>query len=743
MKFLKVEFESYVADSDGVVNNYIARVKGVDSATRKYLSQQTDFVGKNSGFVVSGRSFFKPTRKDIVQISGSFNKDTGMFDIDSLFPSYIIDRISTNIYEMMKTSLFESFTNLEVDRLESIFGQSIVHVFQKNKVLLKENGFNYNEKRLSQDWGKIKKLAYDYEIFKNLGADPTVVIDMLQEHLYKGLMATSVLSKNPYALRDYIPLKKLDEYAMKVCWSPNHPSRISGLISIAMSEGVNSGSTRLDNNDILSILNKQGVKLGKDEIEDIPIPGISFDSGYAYFENIKKIEEDAARYFVDYMCSFEVEDISYLTPAEDYLNQDQIIAVKASLSTKVAILTGGPGVGKTTVTKSIINMVRQHYGEHVSIKCIAPTGKAADKMRESTGEEAVTLHSALGSRVDTGFLGGIVSKMAADFVIIDEASMCDLYAFSKLVRSLNPKTRLLIIGDVDQLSSVEIGNVLKDLISTKLITTSYLNEPVRVDKDSGININAKLINKGVMPNLNHNASGDWHFIEENDDKEILNKMESLITNFIPKTLKIDLDNVQILSPQYETEVGVDNINKRLSKIFNPSGFEAKINNKTYSVGDRVMQNRTDKRLGLTNGSIGIIKHIDFKDSKSVRIDFDGIDKNIPLSKMGNLDICWAKTIHKSQGSEYDVVIIPLSNMNENMLNKMLLYTGTTRAKLHIFLIGSVSALRNAISNENQPVRTTALTSLIINATNRKMALNKSLSITNNKTKNNSQNQVLA
>lgn len=731
MQLINAQVLYYISEYDS--DFYSVKVKvGKDKTSRNILKSLNNGVDVGDTLVLACNSFHKASAGEYIKIHGHFKEDdNGVFSVDCVFPEYIINSLTPNVFDLMKTSLFKSFNNEDVDKVKRLFGNDTVTVLTKKQHLLKKNGLVFKDTQLRYDWFNIKNNAIAYEFLRSLNIKETEAVDIIQQYIFEKRNLLAAISANPYSLLQFegVAFDEIDKYAIKVGWVSEHPSRITNLIKIITESSINNGSTCVPIHEVKAELKKFNINITKNELLMLcPSSVTACDKNqYLICDNKSDIELDTAKLIVDYLHSYEVQDLSFLEPDEDYLNKNQRDAVKKSLKNKVSIITGGPGVGKTTVVKSLINTIRKSNPK-LNIVCAAPTGKASVRMEESTNEECTTIHYLMGSSHEEGLLNDRVAKINADYLIIDEFSMVDIYSTRKLIRLLNPKTRLIIIGDKDQLASVEAGNVLSDLIDSGLVGVSILSEPVRVDSESGINKAAKIINKGELPTLSQNRHGDIHLIETECDKEIVSYIDKLLAGVLKNIFKQELDNVQILSSIYETSTGVDNINEISRKIFNPNGKKFNVYGKVYYTGDRVMQQKRDKKLGLINGSVGVIKSFQYGNTKNVTINFDGRDVEVPFSKMNNLKISFCSSIHKSQGSEYDTVIIPLHSQSSSQLNRKQIYTAITRAKKHVFLIGDKKCLEDAIKNTHVKPRHSRLKSLLIehsklSLTNKKRNLN--------------------
>ena len=397
------------------------------------------------------------------------------------------------------------------------------------------------------------------------------------------------------------------------------------------------------------------------------------------------------------------------------MHENQKDAVKLAVNNGVSVITGGPGTGKTTIVKCILQILKNR---RYNVKLLAPTGRASKRLSESTGEEASTIHRALvvDFKNPGMFLYNSGNKLPYDAVIVDEVSMVDIQLMFYLVRALKMGTKLILVGDKDQLPSVGAGNVLADILASGEIPVESLTHIYRQSENSLIVTNAHEINMGNMPILD-NKSDDFFFDNKADSTDILNSIIHMQTTRIPKYLNIDTSKIQVLAPMKAGICGVENLNKCLQEKINPiTKFKMEIvrDKVTYREQDRVMQitNNYERSWlkdgefgqGVFNGDIGVITKIDISTGTTTVLFEDGRVANYLLSELNELVLSYAITIHKSQGSEFDVVIMPVITGAPMLLTKNLLYTAVTRAKRMVVLVGTKRAIKIMVSNNYTQVR---------------------------------------
>lgn len=392
------------------------------------------------------------------------------------------------------------------------------------------------------------------------------------------------------------------------------------------------------------------------------------------------------------------------------LAQKQKEAIKACLHHGVLVLTGGPGTGKTTVIKGILSILK---AQGLKIRLAAPTGRAAKRLSETTEQKALTIHRLLEANnlaqddnLQLGFSKDIDDQLDADVIILDEVSMVDIVLMHHFLNAVPDGCRIILVGDTDQLPAVGPGSVLKDIIRSQKIPAIRLDEIFRQAQTSMIIQNAHIINAGRLPDLRKQYS-DFVFYELNDDTSITQKILDLCTKDLPHEGFDVLKDVQVLSPMHRFLCGVENLNLILQEQLNPkkNQDELKYSSQTFRVGDKVMHIRNNYQKNVFNGDIGFIQ--DINNEKLTVYYFDHIvtyEKN----ELNELTLAYASSVHKSQGSEYKVVIIPLSTSHYIMLQRNLLYTAITRAKQKVIIVGSKKALMTAIQSNRTQKRYTLL-----------------------------------
>ena len=392
----------------------------------------------------------------------------------------------------------------------------------------------------------------------------------------------------------------------------------------------------------------------------------------------------------------------------------QTEALKTALSSQVMVITGGPGTGKTTLIKAIMK-IRSARG--FKIMLAAPTGRAAKRMTEATGHEAKTIHRMLeytGSTMSGGdFMRNETNPLDCDLLVVDEASMIDQVLFHHLLKAVPKGSSVIFVGDVDQLPSVGPGNVLKDIIDSGVCPVVHLNEIYRQSRESMIVVNAHRINSGEMPFLDERGEvsslSDFYFIEESDPDKALEIIKRLVTLRMPQKFGLDpVRDIQVLTPMHRGSVGTARLNLELREALNTcQGSKVLRMGRTLQEGDKVMQIRNNYEKDVYNGDIGTVVRIDGEESRVI-VEMDSGRVSYDFSELDELTHAYAVSIHKSQGSEYPAVVIPIMTQHYMMLQRNLLYTGITRGKKLVVVIGTRKAVAIAVKNDKTRKRYTRL-----------------------------------
>jgi exodeoxyribonuclease V alpha subunit len=547
-----------------------------------------------------------------------------------------------------------------------------------------------------------------------------------------GASAVTVVRENPYRLATEIygiGFKTADQIASALGILPTAPQRIEAGTLHLLSEAADRGNVHLPR---AQLLEEAGKLLGAEPWRVEQALTALSEGGQIMVEPLAAAPADPAEAAVSLKSLHAAEsgianrvrallvqpqlpmEIDLDRALEWFEKQERLAlaaqqrqAIRAGLTRKVLVITGGPGTGKTTLVRGIVKILEKK-GQKILLA--APTGRAAKRLSEATGGAASTLHRLLEYNAQTrAFDRNRDRPLSCDLLIVDEASMLDTVLAYHLLRAVPDSGRLILVGDVDQLPSVGPGRVLADLIRSDAVEVVRLTEIFRQAERSLIVVNAHRVNQGQMPVLESaDSDGDFFFFERREPEEIVETICQLVARRIPSGFKIDpVEQIQVLTPRNRGPLGTEALNARLRDLLNPEGPAVTRGGQTLRVGDKVMQIRNNYDLEVFNGDIGRIAAID-EEEHLVRVTIDGRDVVYDFGSLDELVLSYACSIHKSQGSEYPCVVIPLHTSHYLMLQRNLLYTAVTRAKRLAILVGEERALRIAIGNRKVRTRFTRL-----------------------------------
>jgi exodeoxyribonuclease V alpha subunit len=421
---------------------------------------------------------------------------------------------------------------------------------------------------------------------------------------------------------------------------------------------------------------------------------------------LKRLQEDTSGTLFD--GTLNIEEIVKQTSIQ--YDDVQVAAIGQAVKSKVMVLTGGPGTGKTTTTLGIIAAL-ESLGQ--SILLAAPTGRAAKRMSEATGKEAKTIHRLLEYNPAEGYGRNDENPLQGGVLIVDESSMIDVILMNSLLKAVPSHMKVILVGDIDQLPSVGAGNVLRDIIDSDVVPVVRLTRIFRQAQSSRIITNAHKINQGVFPDISNGKDSDFFFIKQEDPELAANEIVNIVKNRIPKAYHFNTNEIQVLAPMQRSVVGATNLNIILQEAINPIGDSLSRGGFKYREGDKVMQIRNNYDKEVFNGDIGHVKEVNMEE-RSLIVIFEGREVEYEDSELDELTLAYATTIHKSQGSEYPVVVIPLLMTHYVMLQRNLIYTGITRAKKICIIVGSTKALAYSVHNMVVQKRNTKLKERLMN-----------------------------
>ncbi len=668
-------------ETDGIEETIVGYFGSVHEGTS--LSIEGDYaehVKYGRQFKVSKYQYTKPKSLNDIQLFFIFNKFDG---IGPILSNRIIDAFGDETIDIIENNPYKL---LEVKGISKSIIDSMVDTLSKRT------------SEQSEEEEQIKKiLEFDISL-----ANATKIFRTYKER------SSYIIMNEPYKMAldiDGFGFKTCDDIAMKAGFSVEDERRVIAAIEYIVMQYQNAtGNCYINKNEIPIHL---GTLLGIKETSNID-------------ELLSKLQMDRKIVIV--------EDKIYLR--NTYIAEKDSSIILYEMRDNIKIITGGPGTGKTTKVKQITNACIREGG---TPKLCAPTGRAAKRIKEQTGFEAQTIHRLLGYSRDEelnkfSFAYNSENKLECDLVIVDEASMLDLFLLYALLKAVPENTKIYFVGDVDQLPSVGCGQVLKDMISSKLFDTEYLTVVHRQDKGSKIVVNAHKIRNGEYVDLSE-KNDEFIFDESESEEEVLVKIKKYITEYLPKRYEnISRNDIQIICPSKIGLCGTAELNLKLQDFLNPpmEGKNEIVNDKrVIRQDDKVMQIKNnydikweeidgdgfvlDSGYGLFNGDTGIVKSVNNFQSGMI-VSFDRCEVQYPINLLKDLEHAYAITVHKSQGSEYKVVIIPIFDMPRQLATKKLLYTAITRARELVIIIGSKQKFYEMCAKDDESERNSRLCS---------------------------------
>ncbi len=623
-------------------------------------------------------------------------------------------------------------------RIVDAFGDGTLDVLEKDPSRLAEvRGISQKKaEALIKEFGQLFSMRTVMIFLAQYGLSSSQSV-----RIYKkwGPLTTDLLKQNPYLLCGddiRVEFQVADRMAASMGMERTSPERIFAAVTHVLRYNLRNGHTCLVRDKVV-LLTQKLIGLGEDSVE------IEIDNrldaeelcvlrrkgkDFLFLPGLYEAEKYIA-FRVELMLRnryFETRDVDAMIARVEeqkgiVYEELQRRAIREALSRSILILTGGPGTGKTTTLNAIIELLEQ---EGMKLAIAAPTGRAAMRISEVTGHEAKTIHRLL--EVDfsdesrSRFLHNEHNPLDVDAVVIDEMSMVDVELFESLLRGIRPGCKLVLVGDSDQLPSVGAGNVLRDLIASGKVPTVELRQIFRQAAESLIVTNAHRIVRGEMPDLTV-KDRDFFFLSRLGEEMAARTIVDLVAERLPKSYGFSpLADIQVLAPQRKGTVGVYALNARLQERLNPAAPDKREHRGilcTFREGDKVLQNRNnydvewdkngEKGMGIYNGDIGRIRSID-NASASIVIDFDGRVCSYPFEMAMDLELAYAITVHKSQGSEYDAVVLPILGGYDKLYFRNLLYTAVTRAKKLLVLVGSAKRVEYMVGNHRRNLRYTGL-----------------------------------
>jgi len=635
------------------------------------------------------------------------------FKIDSFSPIYPVT--VSGIVKYLGSGLIKGIGPVTSERIVTVFKEKTLEIIENDiKKLAEVNGVGKKRmEMIARGWEEQKAIKDVMLFLQSNNVSATYAVKIYKTYKDQSIQ---IVNDNPYQLTYDIwgiGFRTADKIAENMGINSSDPRRIRAGIIYVLSEATNNGHVYLPMDRLIT-----------DCVKILEVDLLSNDPAFNSLETDELIIRKDDRVYLPALyyaekgiasgitrilekpIQVDQKKLKSLRLQRDYYSDEQLQAIRGAALEKMLIITGGPGTGKTTTLQGIIDVYKQLRKR---ILLAAPTGRAAKRMAEVVGLEAKTIHRLLEfSPKDMTFKQNADNPLQTDLLVIDEGSMIDTVLMNNLVKAVATDTTLIIVGDIDQLPSVGAGNVMKDLIDSEKIPVTILTKIFRQAQQSRIITNAHRINSGKFPDITVKKNSDFFFIEEDDVEKIPNLILELVKTRLPKKYGFDpMQDIQILTPMYRGESGALNLNELLQSAINLNTNVLTGGGKKFKVGDKVMQlvNNYDKEV--FNGDVGYIENFNFED-QIVSINFDQRIVEFDFSDLGELTLAYAVSVHKSQGSEYPCVILPMTTQHYMMLQRNLFYTAVTRARKLMIIIGMKKAIVIAVKNDNVGKRYTSL-----------------------------------
>ena len=569
--------------------------------------------------------------------------------------------------------------------------------------------------KIRESWEKQKDIKNVMLFLQGYGVSTAYAAKIYREY---GKESIDKVRENPYRLADDIwgiGFKTADGIAAKMGYEKEDPRRCRSGILYTLGQLSDEGHVYAGEEQLVKTAG-QLLEAGETAIRDtlagmLQAEDLILDKDAIYLppfyhaecgtsRRLRDLAESTGRSLFDGL--FDPSSLTAETGIE--YDEVQLAAIRQAVTSKVMVLTGGPGTGKTTTTQGIIAALKK---AGLRVLLAAPTGRAAKRMSEATGMEAKTIHRLLEYNPQDGYKRNDENPLEGDALIVDECSMIDILLMNNLLKAVPVGMRLVFVGDIDQLPSVGAGNVLRDIIDSQRIPVVRLVRIFRQAQKSRIVMNAHTINQGRFPDTSNGRDTDFFFMREDDPERAAETIVRLVKERLPRAYRESPDRIQVLTPMQRGVVGAANLNLLLQQALNPSGPSLGRGGYTYRQGDRVMQLRNNYAKEVFNGDLGYIREVDTED-RMLTVDFDGKKVEYDVTELDELTLAYATTIHKAQGSEYPIVVMPVLMTHFVMLQRNLIYTGITRTKKICVLIGATKALAYAVRNMSVLKRNTSL-----------------------------------
>lgn len=662
------------------------------------------------------------------------NKNYGkQFEIESIQTSQPLTL--NGIKKYLGSGLIKGIGPVMAERIVSHFGYETLKILDEEPLKLSEvDGIGKERiKLILKSWKKHRDIRDAMIFLQSIGISRNYALKIYNQY---GDNSINVVKANPYRLSEDISgigFKIADKIALNSGIEKDSLFRIKAGLVYVLSEAEDAGHCYYPYEELIERagifldveVGKLVRALAELEKED-KIVVIGNGEKKIYLKNTYDAEKYVSKKILEILNDLnwreiegKKENVARLIEkisAEEKIILDymQIKAIEKAVTEKILIITGGPGTGKSTILNFIIKIFEK---ENKSILLGAPTGRASKRLYETTGKEARTIHRLLNYNPKLHkFLKNEKEPIDTDVIIIDEASMIDIRLMKDLLSAIRPETRIIFVGDTDQLPSVGPGNVLSDMINSREIPVIRLKKIYRQEGESLIIYNAHKVRDGEFPFIGKPKNNDFFFIEKNEPEKVVELILELLTKRIPGSFNYDpLYDVQVLVPTNKGIVGVDNLNLQIQNVLNFNNNDKKVikGSIQYRPGDKVIQLKNNYEKDIYNGDIGIINNINME-VEEVSVDFDGKIVTYNFFELDEISLSYAISIHKSQGSEFKCVIIPLLTSHYMLLQRNLLYTAITRAKELVIIVGSKKAIGMAVNRNVVEKRYTGLKDMLLN-----------------------------
>ena len=721
MEYIKGNLKKTIFKSDNGFIVGLFKVRSSSENLKEYINKTITFTGY----------FHDLNENDIYKLNGNFithDRYGNQFSVSDY--EIVLPDEKDNIIEFLSSSLFPKIGEKKATLIvEELGDNALKKILEDSKVLDKVKLTKKEKETIITKLEEHEKSYSTVLKLTNIGFSMKNALKIYNKYKEDTL---SIINDNPYIISAEIKeinFNIIDKYRNSLNIKENDIRRIKAAILYSMEYfSFYTGNTYMNLNEV--ILSVKRFIFFNDEllitkaIEELKKDFLIINKGDDYYlsETFFAEEEIANRvyYLSNSLMTIKIDE-EKIEELEEKMgieyNKLQKEAIIRALKNNFLIITGGPGTGKTTIIKGICNLYKNIYNLSDSdllkeLFLLAPTGRAAKRISEQTNLPAYTIHRFLKwNKEDNTFRVNIDNKSSAKYIIIDEASMIDTNLFYNLLLGINKNCRIILIGDYNQLPSVGPGQVLKDIIESEITDTIYLKKLYRQEESSKINILANNITNNTFSIDIFNESEDLTFIKCNPSD-----VKNYIKNYILEYKNYDLNKIQVLAPIYKGDNGIDELNYFIQSLINPSSNkkETIIDAVKYKEGDKVLQLVNLPDENIYNGDIGFITSIN---NKKITIDYDGNITTFEKNSELNIKLGYAISIHKSQGSEFDVVILPVLNIYKNMLYKKLIYTAITRAKKKLIIIGEIDAFKKGILNNKEDKRKTSLKKFLIDRIN--------------------------